>query len=155
MKRHNFKDSLKFGEAAENLVLKTYKELKKDSQEGHDMVRGDATIEVKSDRYTFDETPNFFIELYSDDKSMKLGGPWRALKHNTNVFLYHFIFERRVFWFDDIAALVKAVEAYVSKSRLQLTSVRNENHITLGYKIPRSAVTHLCKEFNLGDPLPE
>lgn len=158
MRTHYFHEDLKRGEYGENLLLNRYPYLTKDSTEGHDMIdtRGDlpVTIEVKTDSHDMDRFPNFFMEIFSDNKSLKLGGPWRSADHNTDVFLYHFKNNFRIFWFDNIPLLVTEIEIYMAKYRPEEIKIKNAGYKTLGYKIPRHALAGVYTELNFGDPLP-
>jgi len=158
MRTHYFNEDLKRGEYGENLLLNRYSYLTKDSTDGHDMIdtRGEPpiTIEVKTDSHDMDIFPNFFMETYSDDKSHKLGGPWRSADHNTDVFLYHFKNNFRIFWFDNIPLLVTKVETYMANYNPREIKVKNAGYNTLGYKIPRDVLAEICTELEFGDTLP-
>lgn len=158
MTTHYFNDDVKRGDKGENKLLNAYSFLEKDSTDGHDMLdnRNDPpiTVEVKTDFYDMEETPNFFMERYSDDKKFKLGGPWRSANHNTDIFLYQFINNNKVFWFSDIPELVRCLDEYVSKNNPEVMRIKNARYYTLGFKIPREAVSHLYKELEFGEDLP-
>jgi len=159
MYKHDFNKSVILGDAGERKLIETYSYLKSDSTDGHDMLdcrdgSSTSTIEVKTDFYDMNRTPNFFMERYSDDKTFKLGGPWRSESHNTDVFLYQFITNLKMFWFGDIPALVAELDSYISKNNPRIVEVPNIRHTTLGYKIPRHVVADLYIELDFGDILP-
>lgn len=157
MQTYEFSKSVVLGDVGENRLLEEYPYLIKESTEGHDIIDPRiirVTIEVKTDFFDMARTPNFFMERYSDDKTFKLGGPWRADAYNTDVLLYQFLGNKKIFWFDDIPTLVDFLDDYINTKRLQLMRVKNKRYYTLGFKIPRYAVKHLYTELNFGDELP-
>jgi len=155
---HEFRKDLKRGDKGEQLLLRVYKNLSLDSQEGHDLIdkTTGVTIELKTDYYFMNRTSNFFIEKFSDDNNYKLGGPWRSLKHNTDVFAYMFIKDKIIFLFSDIKALVDRAEEYlrVKEGLGQLGEIKkfipNKGYNTIGYTIPREIFFDLYKEMKIG-----
>jgi len=152
---HKFKDSLVLGDRGEKLLLDTYSYLKPANCDAHDVVdtRYNSTVEIKTDYYPMSKTPNFFIEKYSDDYKFKAGGLDRAAIHKTDIFLYQFINDKTIFWFDDIPKALVIVDKFVREHNLQLIKIPNKGYNTLGYKIPRYILSDVFKEIKLGDEL--
>jgi len=157
MTTHVFKDDLKRGNVGENLLLDTYSFFKFDGCNAHDVIdtRDGKTVEIKTDFYDMYKTENFFMEKWSNDIDFKLGGPYRTEEYKTDIYLYQFIKNKIIFWFDDVSKLVNTIDEHVKKHNLRPISVKNRGYNTLGYKIPRTAVMDLFEIKKLGEALPE
>lgn len=95
-------------------------------------------IELKTDFYSMDSTPNFFMEFECEGK---MGGPWRAEMEGVDCFVYLFWDTKTAFWFNDVPALRKRLgELTVKMSR---TWVENNGWEASGYKVPREALQDL------------
>lgn len=158
---HEFEKSKLVGDLGEQLILATYKsDLEFAGGIINDfLIRDGRYLELKTDTYDMSRTPNFFMERYSDDKTFKNGGPWYADEKKSDVFLYFFTQNRRLFWFEDVPALISRIEEVAIKQSLQLCEIANKGrwgrgYNTLGYKIPRKDLSHLYEEITLGDRLP-
>lgn len=93
------------------------------------------TVEVKTDSYPMDTTPNFVMERYTTPygKERLEGGPWRAHQHAVDVFVYLFsnandlahypegkyeaLLPPTAFWFWNVPELVRATEAVLAALR--------------------------------------
>lgn len=106
------------------------------------------TVEVKTDSYDPEQTPNFFMELLTVVGGRELvGGPWRARADgvDTFVYLYHGRAKpSRAFWFYDLPALVRELDT--RPSRFQMRSVKLDQLRATGLLVPRSALAHLYTE---------
>lgn len=153
---HDFETENEKGMAGEQELYCLYPYLKDDSCIGWDRIdtRTNKTVEIKTDYWSMKNTQNFFMERYSNNISYKPGGPYRALIYGTDIFLYQFIKNKKIFWFDDVVELIRALDMYVIRYNPKLSPVKNNNYITLGYKIPREVLAHLYIELNYGDELP-
>ena len=106
-----------------------------------DLVYPPHTIEIKTDFYDMEKTPNFFMEKVSDEDFGSLGGPWRAADDNVDWFVYFFIKNARVFCWKT-ANLVSCLNA-VTKN-MEPSKVENKNYTTKGFKVKRSTLTKHC-----------
>lgn len=98
-------------------------------------------VEVKSDQYQHDKTPNFFFEKTSHGKP---GGPWRALGHGVDWFCYFFpLPSPRAYWFRT-PELVKALDAWLAEKTRWVVNIRNKGWSAQGYRVPRRAVAEVC-----------
>ena len=95
--------------------------------------------ELKTDRYTFQETKNFFIEIYSNQALKTPGGPTQALEHNNAWFIYRFKYEGDIFVFKT-GELVEFLEA--NDKIYRKASVYNPmgSYSSLGYVVPRYGI---------------
>lgn len=103
-------------------------------------------IELKSDYWSMDKTPNFFFEKFSDMVKQSPGGPWRSKEQGTVLFVYLYIKDLRYFVFD-VEKLVERLEALAPN--LQTKEIKNKTWTTLGYLVPRELVADLAQEFEL------
>jgi hypothetical protein len=162
MKLHRFKKSLTVGEQGEQLFGNYYPgQVEWAGGREYDftiLLVPNGKTELKSDDYPKSDTPNFFIERYSNDRDYKPGGPYSAYLNGVDYFIYQYLKDKKLFVFKDLLALVSNVDYYALINQLPLTPVQNKvgrgMYNTLGYKIPREALSHLYKEINLGDRLP-
>lgn len=154
---HTFKEENKKGTKGEDRLLQYYPFLINKSCDGWDHIdtRVNKTIEVKTDFYDMNRTPNFFMERYSNDSTSKPGGPWRSMIYGADIFLYQFWSSETLFLFYDIAELIETLDAYIVENNLEMSFIKNKNYWTRGYKIPRTVLSHLYKKIRLGEPLPK
>lgn len=111
------------------------------------------TIEVKTDSYDPEATPNFFMELLTSTNGWEgVGGPWRARadKVDTFVYLYHREGREpsRAFWFYDLPALCRELDT--QPSRFQMRSVKLDRLRATGLLVPRTVLAHLYTEVVYG-----
>lgn len=97
------------------------------------------TVELKTDTYDMDKTPNFFMEMFGNTYDGKIGGPWRAMQDSVNFFVYYFPKNKTFFWFDTVR-LCKLLDQLVAAG-LQPKEILNKGWKAMGYAVPRSAVT--------------
>lgn len=148
----NFQRQLEVGNNGEALLLEHYR-----STEGQVLHKIDAKspigdfllqpsgkiVEVKTDTYLMERTPNFFMEFHSNLEKKTLGGPWRAFDLGADIFLYLFLNNRTYFEFSSPQKLVQRCEDIIKKGKLKPMRILNKSWITTGYKIPRNEVRDL------------
>lgn len=103
-------------------------------------------LELKSDQYNMFNTDNFFIERFSNFDKKSPGGPWQALEHGSNIWVYMYRPNKVIFIFNT-PALVAFLDQHLTEYKECL--VKNTSWITVGYKVPRAALTHLYTERHL------
>lgn len=137
-----FKDSLKEGHKGEELFEELVGNgIKRLDGLVADFEWGGKTLELKSDYYDMERTPNFFIERYSDIERKTDGGPWRSLREGTDWFCY-FYPKNRVAYLFNTKTLVKQLEPIIKG--LPLIEITNKTWVTGGYKIPRELLKEVC-----------
>lgn len=108
------------------------------------------TVELKTDYYDMNKTPNFFIERYSHDD--KPGGPWQAASKNITYYIYTFDKCGTVFVFNT-NQLVRRLEKICKD--LSLVDVPNTGYTTRGYRVERESLESImltCEEIGLIKP---
>lgn len=145
---HDFKKSLARGERAEAILLTYFPHLIKQDKCSFDFLDPSTglKLELKSDFYGLNKSPNFFIERYSNLSTKAPGGPWQAQKHEADYYLY--------FYPNDLTLFIMPVAALLSHFDTKTygsISVRNKAWLTTGYKVPRSDLSHLFIEIQLKD----
>jgi hypothetical protein len=136
----DFKEQLDIGAEGERVFHSLYPKLNKADGIKFDFELNGHTVELKTDTYSMDRTPNFFMENVSDIDSGKIGGPWRAAQDNVDFFVYMFIQQKKCFWFRS-KPLVQFLDEYCKD--LYLVKIPNKGWTATGYKVPRYAVEHL------------
>jgi hypothetical protein len=143
---YKFNDQLNIGEIGEQTFLNKFNkeiESKKNSREpDFRIISTDEFIELKTDNWTLSnifsyktkETPNIFMEQYSDYDRKTIGGPWRAKKENCKYFIYYFI-NNDIFFVFNTDLLVSVLDIVTKNKTLKL--IPNVKWITAGYPIPR------------------
>lgn len=96
------------------------------------------TVELKTDYYPVEKTPNIFIERYSDTSRATDGGPYRC--PDCTYYVYFFIKSGTFLWYPTGKLLERLAELTPG---MQLCEVRNNTYITTGYKIRRALVADL------------
>lgn len=135
-----FNTQLDVGAEGEKLFLSLYPWLNKADGIKYDFERDGKTVELKTDTYSMDKTPNFFMEKFSDKNRSTFGGPWRAAKDNVDFFVYMFLQEKKCFWFRS-KDLTTFLDPYCANKRT--VDVHNKTWVTCGYLVPRKDVEHL------------
>lgn len=153
-KMFDFKKQLEFGQQAERDFMECYHTpiipattLSYDFK----VVECGSKLELKTDDYNHDDTPNFFFERYSDLHKKKPGGPWQSRKKRADIFCYYFIRNGIYYQFEDIKLLCKTLDTYIKDNKLSYVAVRNKGWITSGYKIPREDIAHLYDVYEIGE----
>ena len=135
-----FKDQLSVGASGETLFHSLYPKLEKADGIKFDFSYKGKSVELKTDTYSMDKTPNFFMERYSDVERSTNGGPWRAAHDHVDYFVYMYSQQRKCFWFNP-KKLVEFLDGYVKDKRP--VSIPNKTWTTVGYLVPRTAVSNL------------
>lgn len=139
MNKPNFKVDLAKGHAGEALLLKMWPELVHlDGKHADFMCPDFSTLEVKSDQYNMHETPNMFIERWSDVKAKKPGGPWQAFGRGTTYFAYLYAANKVCYVFKTHELI-----EFLEQQKLAEIWVHNRSWVTVGYKVSRALVKHL------------
>ena len=99
------------------------------------------TWELKTDFYAMSDTPNFFIEQYSNKDKGTPGGPWQALAHGATTFVYFYCKDMKFFKFNT----QRLVDAMPEIMKL-LTPVKVKNSNSEGYRVPRALLRDICSE---------
>jgi hypothetical protein len=144
----DFKKQLSIGKEGERQFLAAYHSpLVSTDGRKNDFLRvtDSKKVELKTDSYRMDATPNFFMERWSSVEDKKPGGPFQSLKNKTDVYCYLYVNDRCYFEFSEIPRLVQELEILTRKMRP--TPVRNRGWTTVGYKIPRTDLASLSKEY--------
>lgn len=138
---HEFQKSLKRGKKGEQ----AFYDLFADKVEWSDGYVADFTIkkngmslDLKTDFYDPSKSENFFIERYSYNDEP--GGAHQALKKGVHYYVYFFPV-CNLFYVFKVKDLVREIDR-ICKDQY-LINVRNTNHITRGYKVPRHLLEHI------------
>jgi hypothetical protein len=139
----NFKTQLKAGKLGEMLYLKANEgAVTENPKFDYDFITTTGGgIELKTDFYSMESTPNMFIERYSDSLAKTPGGPWQAISKGAQTFVYFYVPSLTYFTFDT-AQLVGRLEQLIPN--IKPYDVRNTTHVTQGYRVPRSEVADLA-----------
>ncbi len=143
MSKPHFHKDLARGKAGELAVQKLWPELiPTDGRSGDFVLPNGDKVEVKSDSYNHDVTPNFFIELVSNVEKGKSGGPAQAAEHGCKYYCYYYSSHNIAYIFE-VADLIKQVEDYVRMFNPKPVEVRNIRWTTIGLKVSRRALKPL------------
>lgn len=107
----------------------------------------DRVIELKTDTYSMAQTPNLFVERFSNRETETPGGPWQALGKGCTDFVYLFVNDRTWFHCSNLPALVRRLDALILGGHVgRPVGVVNRGWVTSGYRVPRKL---LDKEFTI------
>lgn len=151
-KTYDFRESLKFGQMAEAEFMQGYYEpIIYSPKLTYDFRTVDTSdkIELKTDDWAMEKTPNHFWERYSDFYKETPGGPWRARLNRIDRFCYYFHRNGVYYEFTDIPLLCKTLQKYIDKQKKGPIFIKNKAWITAGYAIPREVTAHLATEYKL------
>jgi hypothetical protein len=140
----SFQSQLKVGQAGEDQFIENYHSplvVVPDRWVDFRRVTDGKSLELKTDTYQMSRTPNMFFERYSDFHKKTPGGPWRARRDRVDLFVYFFIKDQTYFEFTDIKLLCKTLDKLTKKKGMIM--VKNRGFITMGWTVPREAVSHL------------
>lgn len=136
----SWKKQLEVGQNGEHMLIQHYHEplivahnLKWDFVQLSD----GAKVEVKTDTYDMNSTPNFFMERWGNEADKKPGGPWRARKHSVDHFVYFFVANRTYFVFTDVKELCARADKIAKRKSTREIKVKNKGYLTVGYPMPR------------------
>ena len=161
-KIHSFKESLKKGQDAETLWLELMTEkypmyqIERMDGRRHDFVMhsplGSFTVELKSDSYDMQKTPNIFMERWSVWETKKPGGIWQAQSKDIDLYCYWYPTNKMMLT-GAVNKLILNIEAMAIPDK-KLIPVFNRGFTTKGYKIERKRlyeIENLVTYTNLGD----
>lgn len=140
-KSFGFQDQLRVGDRGEELFIQYYYAplvIIPDRFADFRRVDDGRSVELKTDTYNMEKTPNFFFERYSDMEAKKPGGPWRARRDRVDIFCYLFSRHNTYFEFTDITSLCETLDDITSK--MKPTVVKNRGWLTTGYAVPRDTL---------------
>ena len=100
-------------------------------------------LELKTESRSLSDTPNFFVERWSDLDKQKPGGPWQSLDKGVQVLVYLFYPSQTYFVFEDIPVLIDTIISLDLKPKI----IQNVRYRASGFVVPRSALAHLYKEY--------
>lgn len=138
----DFNKDLKKGQASEHdFFMKFQKHLTRtDGRRGDfEINKTGEVLELKTDYYDPEATPNMFIELYSYKEEM--GGPFQSQAHGVKYYAYWFPNGDLLYLFN-VDQLVKRVKKLMPT--LKKTFIKNKQHTTTGFIIERELLEDLC-----------
>jgi len=136
-----FNEQKEVGDIGEKLFLEYYPECTKGDGIIADFYLRGEKVELKTDTWNMEETPNFFMEFQSDMKRGTPGGVFRSAEEGTKYYVYFFIVNKVFYWFD-VVTLVNFLSTYIIGKKYK--TVKNKAWITSGYTVPRDALEHLA-----------
>lgn len=140
---HNFHKSLKKGQAVEAQFLEKFKDRITQHESGgkvadFSILRTGKTIELKTDFYHPDKTPNFALELFS--YGTKAGGPFQSQEKGVDFFVYQFAQTGDIYCFE-VGPLVAELKRIQNTCRL--IEVPNHGFKTTCLLVPRGLLSKL------------
>ncbi len=163
-KDEHFRKAFEQGYKGEEFLLKAHADLKRapDGERRWDLIkttRPFARVEVKTDSYPLQASPNFFMErktyVYKGGYTLQ-GGPWRAEKDGVDILVYLFSNggtadepgEPVAFWFDFgvIPQVVTRIEELIESKQAKYRRVRSGGCSAQGYLVPRVLLQDLYEE---------
>lgn len=144
----DFKDQLKKGDAGEVLFKEFYHggelEIIKENYADFKTSKG-KILELKTDYYSMDASPNFFVERYSDFAKKSPGSFWQSQEKGVDLFVYMYIKNKTYFEFKDLDKTIVRLNELISQ--LKYVSIRNKGWTATGYKVPREALKDFYEEY--------
>jgi len=147
-KLFTFEEQLKIGDTGEADFLKVYRgwdPKKIEKKHGADFETSMGSVELKTDVYDMNNTPNFFMERFTISKRKQMSGcPWRSKEHSVKYFVYYFLNNKTFFWFESDPLCV-LLDSHIDKDNSYLMSIHNidefgERYEAQGYKINRNVL---------------
>lgn len=99
------------------------------------------SVELKTDFYSIEATPNLFIERWSVHEKQKPGGPWQSQEKGIDYFVYFYLPSLVVYTFP-VAELVTRLETLISN--ITPFPIKNQGFTTVGYRVARDLVIDLA-----------
>lgn len=133
-----FNKQLKSGEKGEQFFIECYHDLnprKSTIREVDIFINDNEKLELKSDSYNEEDTPNMFIELIGNTVNNKLGGPHLSLQNGVDWFVYHYTQNKTFYWFR-VKDLCEFIDKY--QSEFKVREIKNVAWSSIGLLIPRS-----------------
>ena len=140
----DFKVQLQCGERGEELFMERYPrklEIFPGREYDFTVKSSREKLELKTDTYNLEKSPNFFFERYSDVHRKTLGGPWRAYGDEVDIFCYYFVRHNIWFEFRNLQALVERLEVLTKNQGL--VYIKNRGWVSAGFKVPRDSLSDL------------
>lgn len=137
-----FDIQLKTGAEGENF-FQTYFKAEKSPIYAYDFILDGQSIELKTDTYN---SPNMFMEFWSDCARKKIGGPFRAAQDNVDLFVYFFPKKQKMYFFNSTELakhLEENLESYSSRTIQNKSKDGKRSWETLGYLVPIDSIEHL------------
>jgi len=152
----NMHKELGHGEKGELRIVKAYSDIleHRPNIREYDIVSlpNNKTIEVKTEyRYSLQNTPNFFMERYSDDINYKSGGPWRAFEDSIDLYIQYFIQNDTLFVFSALKPLVKELDRLTVTRKPVTVPQDHGRYNTLGYPIARASLKDFYEQITIGE----
>lgn len=138
----DFKTQLNWGQRGEELFQKHYpRVLSAASDLTYDFTveSSGQKLELKTDSYNMEKTPNFFMERYSDIMRKTHGGPWRAERDGIDIFCYYFVRHNTWFEFRNIPELVSDLNKLTRDARM--VYIKNKGWVSGGFLVPRDILS--------------
>lgn len=138
----DFKKDLKKGQASEHDFLMKYQKhlTHTDGRRGDfEINKTGEVLELKTDYYDPEATPNFFIELYSYKEEP--GGPFQSKLHGAKYYAYWYPNGDQLFLFN-VDQLVKRMKKIMPN--LDKKFIKNKSYTTTGYLVERELLLDLC-----------
>lgn len=141
-KTFDFKTQLRVGDEGERWLLENYHEpLTPFEGRAYDFVdQHGRPLELKTESRSLEDTPNFFIERWSDMDAQKPGGPWQSIEKGVQVLVYLFYPSQTYFVFDSLPLVIKNIE----DRKLTPKVIFNRGYRAAGYVVKRDTLAHLC-----------
>lgn len=137
-KTWDFQKQLEIGNRAEELFMERYPrklEIFPGREYDFTVKSSREKVELKTDTYNMNKSPNFFFERFSDVHRQTPGGPWRAYEDGIDIFCYYFARHNLWYEFRNLPELIKKLNKLTKKQGL--IYVKNKRWITGGYKVSR------------------
>jgi hypothetical protein len=134
------------GQAGEARFLAHYQDIHRLDGRGGDFVGNSGRlIELKTDSYTTEATPNFFMERWSDVEKQKPGGPFQAKEKGLYYFVYTYA-SGEAYWFH-----VKELVRFLNRTAddYQYREIMNRAWRGGGYLVPRDRLSHLVVKLDI------
>jgi hypothetical protein len=144
-KTFSFHKQLKKGGIGEKLFIECYHDLhpvKSPMKEVDIFINNNEKVELKSDFYSQEDTPNLFIELIGNTVNNKLGGPHLSLQNDIDWFVYLYINDRTFYWFN-----TKELCDFIDNNghKYETKEIKNYGWSSLGLLVPREDIQNLVK----------
>ena len=139
----SFRKQFKIGNKGESLFIKHYSDMnaRKTGTRDFDIFIDDNTkVELKSDSRSTLDSPNLFIERYSDLDKKTPGGVHQSFGKGTKYFVYLFLKDRTFFWYE-----TSKLKDYIDKNedKFEKKTIFNFGYRSLGYLVKREEVMKL------------
>jgi hypothetical protein len=109
----------------------------------YDFILGGKTVEVKTDSY---DSPNFFMEFYSDAGRKTPGGPFRAAKDKVDLFVYYFPKKAKFYFFKSQELADHLTENLAKFKKREIPNKHKTSEwTTQGYLVPIQSIAHLAE----------